>query len=621
MLKTGLIGILLCVSLLSMACSPQPATEPVALPALIQLINLSQEQSALLDPVHPESIWRFRLDTSQKIKFNFQPEKVSALLSLSAEDGQIIAESETAFEQEMEAPGWYTLTVSLQEGAGWYTLTVESIAEIIRQTATPIPQTVGIPTPSPIGFDLGIFKSSLKPDSLTGGIFSQGDPDHLYTYEGQAGEIISVSMKAMNGSVDPFLSLYDSEKHPIAMDDNSAGGANALLRNIVLPAKGVYVLIASAQGFTGNYNIEVLAGPQNWESEGLAFEAPALPTAISATATPVRASPDTRLQDRVTFVSSLTRENAFDRFSFYAVSGEKISIGINRWNDSNLIPRLEVYDPLGVLVASSTTPTQAIGQALIPDLIIPETGTYLIFVMSDGNSKGEYLISYSSGDTHRDEYKGDALVNEQNKTQLSLLGGRDTWRVVLQAGDYVTVAVNPTGAQTLDPLLLIMSDQGEIVASDDNSGGGTAALINSFQIEKSGVYFFTVQDAGNQAIGDYTLVWRYINIAPTATEIPDYITWASYTDTIEENQYQFYVFQAKAGQRFRIRLNAIAGSPLDPVLAVIDPAGKTIAEADDSNGTLNPELEIIIPRDGSYSLRVNGYLTSGAFQLFLEWLF
>ncbi|GAB1422199.1 hypothetical protein MASR2M15_24150 [Anaerolineales bacterium] len=241
--------------------------------------------------------------------------------------------------------------------------------------------------------------------------------------------------------------------------------------------------------------------------------------------------------------------------------------------------------------------------------------------MSDGNSKGEYLISYSSGDTHRDEYKGDALVNEQNKTQLSLLGGRDTWRVVLQAGDYVTVAVNPTGAQTLDPLLLIMSDQGEIVASDDNSGGGTAALINSFQIEKSGVYFFTVQDAGNQAIGDYTLVWRYINIAPTATEIPDYITWASYTDTIEENQYQFYVFQAKAGQRFRIRLNAIAGSPLDPVLAVIDPAGKTIAEADDSNGTLNPELEIIIPRDGSYSLRVNGYLTSGAFQLFLEWLF
>ncbi len=56
-------------------------------------------------------------------------------------------------------------------------------------------------------------------------------------------------------------------------------------------------------------------------------------------------------------------------------------------------------------------------------------------------------------------------------------------------------------------------------------------------------------------------------------------------------------------------------SGFDPVAALIGPDGSVIAEADDADDTLNPHFEMVLPVDGTYNVRVNGYMKGGPFTL------
>lgn len=66
-----------------------------------------------------------------------------------------------------------------------------------------------------------------------------------YVFVGQAGDVIRISMERATGDLDPLVTLYDSERKQIAFDDDSGGEQNALLDRFVLPADGMYILIAS----------------------------------------------------------------------------------------------------------------------------------------------------------------------------------------------------------------------------------------------------------------------------------------------------------------------------------------------------------------------------------------
>jgi hypothetical protein len=87
---------------------------------------------------------------------------------------------------------------------------------------------------------------------------------------------------------------------------------------------------------------------------------------------------------------------------------------------------------------------------------------------------------------------------------------------------------------------------------------------------------------------------------------------------VEEGGYRFYPFQGAAGERIRLRVTAQPGSALDSVAAVLGPEGQVLAEDDDSGGNLNPYLEVTLPADGTYTVRINGYLSSGDFVLTIE---
>jgi hypothetical protein len=130
-----------------------------------------------------------------------------------------------------------------------------------------------------------------------------------------------------------------------------------------------------------------------------------------------------------------------------------------------------------------------------------------------------------------------------------------------------------------------------------------------------------VSAAGAASVGNYTLVWRYINAAPTPTPMPGVVPMFTVQDVLPRDTYRFYPFQGQQGQQIQIRVRAVPNSLLDPVAALLDPDGEEIVSVDDSDGTLNPRFTFTIPENGTYTVRVNGYLSEGAFELVVERLF
>lgn len=95
------------------------------------------------------------------------------------------------------------------------------------------------------------------------GAISAQEYIHLYTFEGTAGEEITITMVG-DGGLDAYLGLIDPNDQVIAEDDDSAGDSNAQI-SIRLPESGTYIIIATRNGLDqgsteGSYTLELVSG-------------------------------------------------------------------------------------------------------------------------------------------------------------------------------------------------------------------------------------------------------------------------------------------------------------------------------------------------------------------------
>jgi hypothetical protein len=83
------------------------------------------------------------------------------------------------------------------------------------------------------------------------------EEDVFFSFEGKAGEVITISVTSKTPGLDPHMALLDSEKTEEASDDDSGGHGDSLLKNHVLKKSGRYtVSVGAAQGEKGR--VEVL---------------------------------------------------------------------------------------------------------------------------------------------------------------------------------------------------------------------------------------------------------------------------------------------------------------------------------------------------------------------------
>lgn len=613
-----------CLIVCLAACAPAPP--PTALPALPTLASIPTEipllipwqaERGTLADAQDADTWRFGGQAGDDITLRVVDKGVLPQMQLWFAD-RLLAEG-TTIEMILGAAGEYRVRV--QTGAadtgGDYEIGL-SYADNpnATPTRTPLPQVVGVPTPTPAYNALGAFQQHLDTAGDVGGRLSAAAPRHVYTYRGTAGQVLNLELNKLSGTLDPVLTLYDPQGNAMAMDDDSGGNTNARLPNIHLTHNGLYSVQAHGKGLFGEYTLRLIDSERPMAALPLPS---ATPTALPPYATPTLgpADADLRLQDHAPVIGNLPRQGDFQRFSLYAEAGQAITLRVSPHDGSGIRPQFEMYGPEGTLIASALSSTSAAGgSAFASGIVLPEAGAYILIVTGEDGTQGAFTISYGVGASSVDVFQGQALVDMRHTANISQRGQRHVWQLEVYPGDVLTIAASPLG-ELLNPVVELVSAEGALLARDDDGGANRAALIRAATIDAPGIYLLRVYDALGGSTGGYALMWRRTNTsaaaAPTANLAEAAILTAN--DRVDENAYQFYVFQGRAGQLVRVEAAAQAGSLLDPVIALLDPRGATIAEADDTDGSINPSLIATLPSSGTYTVRVNGYLSSGAFRL------
>lgn len=158
----------------------------------------------------------------------------------AANDDQLGADLYGVFDAQLpahklEQTGTYTVIVERIGGSGIYTL--------------------GISAPQPF---------TLHADDVTHleGWIGDAIPANEWMFEGRAGQVFTITMQTVSGSLDPYLKLYGTDGELFAWNDDAADlemGTTAQITQVELPNDGSYTLQAARYDGAGRYTIIIVA--------------------------------------------------------------------------------------------------------------------------------------------------------------------------------------------------------------------------------------------------------------------------------------------------------------------------------------------------------------------------
>ncbi|MDX1993768.1 MAG: pre-peptidase C-terminal domain-containing protein [bacterium] len=101
---------------------------------------------------------------------------------------------------------------------------------------------------------------SITPEQRVTGTITTENTFDLYTFDGQAGDVVTVSMGTTSGNLDTLLYLIGPSGIEIAANDDSNESTDSLIADILLTEEGTYTVIATRFGVnfggtTGAYNL------------------------------------------------------------------------------------------------------------------------------------------------------------------------------------------------------------------------------------------------------------------------------------------------------------------------------------------------------------------------------
>jgi len=569
-------------------------------------------------------VWRFEAQHGDTIRLRTQSDSLRLHLAVFTIDGLAMVEGDGALEAIIPEDGTYRVSVDALSGSGAFQIGLSSdrFPPPPPPTLTPIPVMVGVPTPTPALVGAGIFIGILSPSETVAGELKVADAPHLYTFEAQSGQIALLALTHVNGAAHPLLSILSPNGTLIASDMFSDNGSGARLQNIPLTATGTYTVKIDGDGNPGLYTLrlDLSSAPIPLTPTVLVTPSAVPPTPVLTPDFPV-AERGVRLSPNAPVGDQIRRPTDLNTHSFYAYQGDSLSVGVSPMNDSTLIPKIELMDPDGNLVGTASGGTTPIDRdAVIIGHVAAIEGPYTVYVTGDGGTIGTYLISFGNESIRFDIMRGELLPDVTGVGTFERRATADVWYVYLNAGDIISASVLPLDV-LVAPVLELVRDDGTLMGIDRDSGGNRSPQINGVRASQSGFYYFRVRPSDMTQLGAYQLTWRYLDFAPTPTPPAGRLPVLGVNAEVEAGGYVFYPFYGRAGQIVNIHVNAIIGSALDPVAALIAPDGTTIAGSDDEPNSLDARFEAILPADGTYQVRVNGYLSGGAFSLYVEQIF
>ena len=476
-----------------------------------------------------------------------------------------------------DVPGAYVVQLIVSDGQ------LDSVADSVTITVSP-------PDSSVLGC------GSL----VSGTITARGEVD-LYSFTGQAGQIISLALASAGG----FTSSPSSRSVALRLFAPSGALVGTLLSNsqslFTLPAGGVYAVRVSANNLTttGSYNI----------SRECLFPVP---------------SPEPTLPCGGFVSGTLGVPGATDLFTLTGQAGQIISLALASAGGFTSSPSsrsvaLTIFSPSGAVVGATLLSNS---QSLFT---LPVTGVYAIRVSANNlAATGSYNISRECLFPLPGPEPTPLPCGGFVSGTLGVPGATDLLTLTAQAGQIISLALASAGGFTSSPssrsvALTIFTPSGEVV--------GPTLLSNSqslYTMPVTGVYAIRVSANNLAATGSYNISRECLFPLPSPEPTP--LPCGGFVSGTLGNPgaTDLLTLTAQAGQIISLALASAGGFTSSPssrsvALTIFTPSGEVVGPTLLSNS----QSLYTMPVTGVYAIRVsaNNLAATGSYNISRECLF
>ena len=317
-------------------------------------------------------------------------------------------------------------------------------------------------------------------DNLQSSISVVGEIDE-YTFDGTAGDIITIRMQDSSSGFQPSIEVLDPSAATVASSTGTGSGW-ATVDSLTLALNGTYTIRASDSGgnATANYGLDLQRQFQPGQATPIAY--------------------GDNPQDVIdAFADS-------DAFVFAGTAGDIITI---RMQDKTAFggyePAFKLYDPTGLELATATGTAGA--WATLEDFPLAATGDYLIAAY---DQNGNLAFSYGL-DLQRQFQPGQSIPIAYGQCipeVITVYVGTDAFVFEASAGDLIRVQMQDNSG--VEPRIQIFDPMGESLALDIGTNAGEA-LVDSLAIVQTGTHTILALDHNGDESASYEICLERID--------------------------------------------------------------------------------------------------------------
>lgn len=205
-------------------------------------------------------------------------------------------------------------------------------------------------------------------------------------------------------------------------------------------------------------------------------------------------------------ISSSVSSGSWCDYTFSGDRGDFVTIKMTR-NSSTLDPFLELRGPSGLITSDDDGGGGY--DSLISSYPLPESGRYIIRARSYNSSGyGGFTLQFqmTSGSVCGGPIRPNTWINNQ---QISARGQSCRYTFRGAQGRTVSIAMAKQEGSSLDSWLDLVDPSGRVVVSDDDSYGGSDALIKNYRLRTTGQYTIIARSYNNASTGTYSIYLQY----------------------------------------------------------------------------------------------------------------